>query len=66
MRLGVERFAVEDGENCAFDVGDEVAMRPTGDDGDLGSRLAQGGQGFLQHQFLAGIGAVEQLDGGRR
>lgn len=59
MRLGIERLAVEDGENSAFDVGDEVAMRPAGDDGDLGARLAESGEGFLQHQFLTGIGAVE-------
>lgn len=57
--LRIEAPAVDDGELPSLDMGNEEAVRPLGDDGDLQARLAERGQGFGQFQLLAGVGAVE-------
>ena len=62
MRLGGDRLAVDRRKLRAFDVRDEVAVRPAGDHRDLDVRFAQRRQGLGQEQLTAGVDTVEDLD----
>lgn len=62
MRLSIDRLAVDHRKLRAFDVCDEVTVRPTGNDGNLDVRLAERRQRLGQEQFTPGVGAVEDLD----
>src|SRR6266850_1479564 len=59
--LAVDRWAVR-----AFDVRDEVALRPAREHRYLHARLAEGGEGFVELELLAGVAARKQLDRAER
>ena len=62
-RLRIQSMPVHLGGGCALDVSDEIALGPTGNDGNLYTRLAQGGEVLHQVEFLSGPGTAENLYG---
>src|SRR5436190_9800658 len=62
MRRGADLLAVDRRTLCAFDVRDEVALRPTREHGDLHAGLAERGEGLGELELLARIAAREKLD----
>src|SRR5882672_3498328 len=62
MGRGADFLAVDAGTLHAFDVGDEVALRPPGEHGDLHARLAERGERLGELELLAGVAAGEELD----
>src|SRR2546430_13952139 len=48
VRRGADRLAIDGRAVGAFDVGDEIALRPAREDGDLHPGLAQGGERLVQ------------------
>ena len=66
MRSGTEIGAVDGREDFAFDMRDEVAGGAAGDDRDLVAGAADGRQRLDELQLAPFIGAIENLDRGRR
>src|SRR2546422_8158460 len=62
MGRGADFLAVDAGTLRAFDVGDEVALGPPRQDGDLHTRLAERRERLGELEFLAGVAAREQLN----
>src|SRR5690349_5604297 len=52
VRRRADRLAVDGGALGAFHVGDEVALRPAREHGDLHPRLAEGGEGLGELELL--------------
>src|ERR687888_556766 len=59
---GANFLAVDRGPLVAFHMGDEIALRAPGEDGDLHAGLAERGEGFCELELLAGVAAREKLD----
>src|SRR5262249_61266241 len=62
VRRRADLLAVDVGARGALDVGDEVALRPPGQDRDLNPGLAEGGERLGELELLAGVRAGEELD----
>src|SRR5919108_4855781 len=63
---GADFLAVDRGPLVAFHMGDEIALRAPGEDGDLHAGLAERGEGFGELELLAGVAAREKLDRPKR
>src|SRR5260370_41920941 len=63
MGRGADFLAVDGGTLRAFDVGDEVALRPASQHRNLNAGLAERGERLGELEFPAGVAAGEQLDG---
>src|SRR5207253_7432316 len=66
MGCGADFLAVDGGTLRAFDVGDEVALGPPRQDGDLHTRLAERGERLGELELLAGVTAGEKLNRAER
>src|SRR6185295_18507801 len=66
VRGGTDLLAVHLGTLVAFDMGDEVALRPARQHRHLYPGLAEGGQRLGQLELLAGVRAGEELDRAER
>lgn len=62
VRRGADLRPVDGGTARTLDVGDEIALWPARQHGDLHARLTEGGEWLGELKLLAGIGAGEQLD----
>src|SRR3989442_9092027 len=63
MGRGADYLTVDAGTLRAFDVGDEVALRPAREHRDLHAGLAERGERLGELELPAGVAAGEQLDG---
>ena len=66
VRGGTDLLAVHLGALVAFDMGDEVALRPARQHRHLHPGLAERGERLVQLELLAGVAAREQLDRAER
>src|SRR5580765_6712030 len=66
VRGGADLLAVHLGTLVAFDMGDEVALRPPRQHRDLNTGLAERGERLGELELLAGIPTGEQLDRAER
>src|SRR5882762_7619793 len=62
MGRGADFLAVDGGTLRAFDVGDEVALRPAGEHRDLHAGLAERSEGLGELELPAGVAAGQELD----
>src|SRR6267378_1114345 len=62
MGRGADFLAVDGGTLRAFDVGDEVALRPAGEHRDLHAGLAERSEGLGELELPAGVTAGQELD----
>src|SRR5438477_8965121 len=63
---GADLLAVDGGALLAFDVGDEIALRPAGEDSHLHTRLAERGERLGELELLARVAARQELDRAER
>src|SRR5258706_4414169 len=66
VRRGADFLAVDGGTLVAFDVREEVALRPAREHRDLHAGLAERGERLGELELLAGVAAREELDGAER
>ena len=64
MRLGIQRFTIDDRELSALNMSNEITVRPLGNNRDLQTGLTKGRQCFGQFKLFAGIATIEQLNCG--